>query len=99
MNREEILATLTEHGDELRRHYGVKTLSLFGSAARNEAGKGSDVDLLVEFERPMGYFRLFHLQDFLQRMLGGAEVDLVLRQAIIDDLKDIIDGEAIHVVG
>jgi hypothetical protein len=38
---------------ELRQQYGVKALSLFGPVARDEATSASDVDLLVEFDRPV----------------------------------------------
>jgi predicted nucleotidyltransferase len=50
--------------------FGVKSLALFGSVARDEAGAASDVDLLVEFDRPTGYFGLVRLQLFLQQLLG-----------------------------
>ena len=56
MTRDEIIRILTEHRAELEE-LGVKSLSLFGSAARGETTSGSDVDLLVEFSVPVGLFR------------------------------------------
>lgn len=53
-NRQDILTLLKCHLPELHREFGVKTLGIFGSFARNEAGKNSDLDILVEFERPIG---------------------------------------------
>jgi predicted nucleotidyltransferase len=50
--RDEILLLLREHRSDLER-LGVKSLALFGSAARGEAREDSDVDLLVEFQRPV----------------------------------------------
>ena len=47
MKRDEAVAILTEHLDQLRRDHGVRHLSLFGSVARDEAGPDSDADLLV----------------------------------------------------
>jgi predicted nucleotidyltransferase len=41
---------------------GVRSLDLFGSVARGDAGPGSDVDLLVEFDRPVGLFHFFRVQ-------------------------------------
>jgi uncharacterized protein len=58
MTREGVLRVSREHHDELAG-LGVKSLALFGSSARNEAGVGSDVDLLVEFDRPVGLFAFF----------------------------------------
>ena len=56
MKRDEIICILREHHQELEERYGVASLMLFGSVARDEATKTSDVDLLVEFNRPTGYF-------------------------------------------
>ncbi len=53
MNRDKVLRTLRANETALRRDYYVKSLALFGSVVRNEAGPGSDVDLLVEFDRPI----------------------------------------------
>jgi predicted nucleotidyltransferase len=75
MKRDDVLKILADHHDELRQQFGVKTLALFGSVARNEATETSDVDLLVEFARPVGLFGLFALQDHLTQLLGCA-VDL-----------------------
>jgi len=70
MRREEVERVLTLHEDELR-HAGVRTLSLFGSVVRGEAGPESDVDLLVEFDRPVGLFELVGLQLRLEDWLGA----------------------------
>ena len=50
--------------------YGVKSLALFGSVARGEARPDSDVDLLVEFDRPVGLIGLVALQLRLEELLG-----------------------------
>ncbi|MFN3742892.1 MAG: nucleotidyltransferase family protein [Anaerolineales bacterium] len=56
MKREFILQILKQRQAELTQRFGVKSLFLFGSVARDEASTSSDVDLLVEFNRPVGYF-------------------------------------------
>ncbi len=61
--------TLKQKKAELTNQFGVKSLLLFGSVARNEGTATSDVDLLVEFNRPVGYFGLFALQDYLEKLL------------------------------
>src|SRR5262245_45482591 len=80
MNRGRVIAALREHEPELRAA-GVLSLSIFGSAARGEAGPG-DVDIVVRlgenFSR--GGFDYFgRLEDLEQRLsqLLGCKVDLV----------------------
>jgi uncharacterized protein len=75
MKKDEVLRILRTNEATLRRDYFVKSLALFGSVARDEAGPDSDVDLLVEFARPTGYFGLVRLQLLLEQLLG-CEVDL-----------------------
>jgi predicted nucleotidyltransferase len=50
MKRDEVLTILATHREQLEK-LGVKSLSLFGSVARDEARFDSDVDLLVEFSK------------------------------------------------
>lgn len=97
MTRDEILQTLSKHRDELRRDYGVRSLALFGSAARNKTGSQSDVDILVEFDKPIGLFQFIRAKQHLEDLLGVEEVDLVLRSAVIPELQEDIYGEAIDV--
>jgi hypothetical protein len=70
MNRKQVLRILKEHSAEIAGQYGVKSLALFGSVARDQASPASDVDLLVEFDRPVGLFGLFALQEYLENLLG-----------------------------
>jgi uncharacterized protein len=96
MDRQTITATLRTHEAELHRRR-VASLALFGSAARGEAGPGSDLDLLVEFDRTVSLFEIFDLQYWLEEVLGVAKVDLVQKTALHPALKANILAEAIHV--
>jgi predicted nucleotidyltransferase len=96
MKRDEVLRTLRANMDPLRRDYFVKTLALFGSVARDEAGPKSDVDLLVEFGRPTGYFGLVRLQIRLQQLLG-CMVDLGTAGSLRPSMRQRVDKEAIRV--
>jgi predicted nucleotidyltransferase len=74
---------------------GVKRVRLFGSYSRDAARADSDVDLLVDLERPMG-LRFFTLQDEITRRLG-LKVDLVTEAALAADvrltaLRDAVDA-------
>jgi hypothetical protein len=69
MDLETVLTTLRRHEAELRCH-GVRHLDVFGSVARGQAGPTSDIDVLVEFDRPVGLFAVARLQALLERLLG-----------------------------
>ena len=75
---------------------GVKSLALFGSAAREEARPDSDVDLLVEFSRPVGLFEFVRLKLVLEEILE-CRVDLVTPDALRESIKAEILIEAIDV--
>jgi predicted nucleotidyltransferase len=94
MRREEILAVLREHREELRR-LGARSIAIFGSAARDEARPDSDVDVLVELEEGIGFFGFAHLQRYLQEILGSP-VDLVTPDALKRQMRDEILAEAIR---
>ena len=97
MKRDEVLGVLSEHQEELRRKYRVKSLALFGSVARNEATNASDVDLLVEFDGRVGLFHVVGTELFIKQLLDVERVDLVVRTAVLDELKEAIYREAIDV--
>jgi predicted nucleotidyltransferase len=96
MSRDDVLTTLHEHDRELREKYGVQSLSLFGSVARDEARSDSDVALLVEFNRPVGLFGLVALQKRLERLFG-CKVDLGTPNSLRPGLREKVLQEAIHV--
>jgi hypothetical protein len=94
--RDQVLETLRDNLRDLREKYGVRSLTLFGSLARGEATDTSDVDLLVEFERPTGYFGLVRLQIFLQELLGR-EVDLATPASLRPEMRRRVEEEAVLV--
>ncbi|MDX9990617.1 MAG: nucleotidyltransferase family protein [Anaerolineales bacterium] len=96
MKRNEVLSILHKHEDELREKYGVESLALFGSMARDEACPDSDVDLLVKFNRPVGLFGLIALQQHLESLLG-CKVDLGTPRSLRPDMKEQVLQEAVHV--
>jgi predicted nucleotidyltransferase len=93
MNSKVVSARLREHRADLER-LGVKSLALFGSAARGEARQDSDVDLLVEFSRPVGLFHFMEVKEFLEEVLGR-RVDLVTPDALKPQLREAILEEAV----
>jgi len=96
MERESVLMVLSKNR-RLLRDYGVREIHLFGSVARGEAGSGSDVDLLVEFEPSahIGMFEFSRLRRELSLLLG-CDVDLATPGALHKRMKENILREAIR---
>jgi hypothetical protein len=94
MKRDEVLAILTAHREQLQ-NLGVTSLNLFGSVARDEADANSDVDFLVEFNRPGGLFQLLQVQYYLEDILGCA-VDLGTQEALKEHLREPVVKDLIR---
>ncbi len=77
----EIEAILRERRDELAIDYGITEIGIFGSCIRGETSSGSDIDILVSFNRPVGFFKFLELEERLSEWLN-AKVDLVTRAAL-----------------
>jgi predicted nucleotidyltransferase len=77
---EEIKKILSEHKEEIRERYGIVIIGVFGSYARGEEEEGSDIDILVEIERPIG-LKFFEFWDHLEGIVG-LRVDVVTYDAI-----------------
>jgi uncharacterized protein len=75
---DEIIDTLRRAEPDLKRRYPIRSLGIFGSYVRGEQTDASDLDILVEFEEPIGFFGFFELQEELSRTTG-LRVDLVSR--------------------
>jgi hypothetical protein len=93
MSRTDILVRLAALRPWLTAE-GVTRVRLFGSHARDQAGSDSDVDLIADFDRPLG-LRQFSLQDEIAARLG-LKVELVTEAALAPDirytaLKDAVD--------
>lgn len=93
---EEIKRVLLGHKAELRRRFKVKTIGVFGSYVRGEQKRGSDVDVLVEFEEPVGLFEFMRLEFFLSDLLG-VKVDLVSKKALKPVIGEYIKREVVYV--
>jgi len=97
MKQDIILKKLAEHRDELESRFGVASLSLFGSVARDEAAAESDVDILVTFVQTPGIFGFLELKEYLEHLLQ-CSVDLVTRNALKKQFREQILREALHAV-
>jgi uncharacterized protein len=91
----DIRHALTGRNDQLA-DLGVVSLAVFGSIARNEAGPGSDVDILVEFRGAATLARFMDLNCLLEELLGR-RVDLITRKSLRDRLRSVVEKDAIRV--
>ena len=72
---------LRQHLPDLRERHGVTSLGLFGSYVRGEQVEDSDLDVLVEFDRPIGLFGLMATERYISELLD-VNVDLVMKQSL-----------------
>ncbi|MCL5666493.1 MAG: nucleotidyltransferase family protein [Patescibacteria group bacterium] len=94
MELEEVKRRITP----ILNRYGVKRAAVFGSVARGEAGRDSDVDLLIELDEPLGLFKLAQLNYVLEDVLQK-KVDLVKTENIKPSFKDNILKDAVYIYG
>ena len=97
MTGSEVHKTIAAELDRLRREYSVERIGLFGSYASGDQKEDSDVDILVDFARPVGFFRFVNLRDYLSERLG-TRVDLVTPNALKPDFRKHV-METVQYVG
>jgi uncharacterized protein len=95
LSQEDVITKLSTQQQELKSFH-VKALFLFGSVARNEANINSDVDLLVEFEKPVGLFTFARTQRYLENLFNCA-IDLGISDSLQPYLRDQVLGDAVRV--
>jgi hypothetical protein len=83
-----------DHVREISRRHGVARVRVFGSAARGEAGPGSDLDLLVAFEPGRGFRDLMDLCEEVEAALGR-KVDVVVEDGLSPYIRDRVLREAV----
>ena len=95
LSRKKIIEILRQYKKEFAEQYGILTIGVFGSAARDEAGESSDVDIVVRIDQP-DLFMLVGIKHDLEERLQRP-VDLVTyRERMNHFLKKRIDSEAVY---
>lgn len=92
----EIKEILTRHKKEFKEKYKVKEIGIFGSYIRGEQKEKSDLDILVEFEEAIGFFKFLELEEYLEKLLG-TKVDLVSKKALKPRIGEYILKEVIMI--
>ncbi len=87
-NKNEILIKLKNLKPILQKEFAVKEIGLFGSYSDDSYTQNSDIDLLIELERPIGW-KFFSLELFLEDKLGR-KIDLVTQNALKEQIRETI---------
>jgi predicted nucleotidyltransferase len=94
---DELLSVLKACRKGVSERFGVVDLAVFGSYVKGNQTRRSDIDILVELDKPHKTFdNYMELKFFLTRAIGG-KVDLVLKDSLREELKARVFNEAIHV--
>ena len=96
LTKKKIIDFLEAEMPFLMEAYNVNTIGLFGSYAREEQTETSDLDLLIEFTKPISYFTLFKLEDYISDKLG-IKVEIVTPDGLKELIKPIIMREVLYV--
>ena len=100
--REYYMDMLKQHADEVQARFGITSMRMFGSVARNEHSDGSDVDLFVTM--PPQFYNYIAASQYLQGLLG-CNVDLIrshknlrpfFKKQIEEDGVDVFTAGAGH---
>lgn len=91
----EILLVLEQLKPELSQWFHVQTIGLFGSIVRDDFSPSSDIDIIVDFNRPMG-IEFIDLAQYIEQRLHK-KVDLVSRRGVRDNYFKAIEQEIVYV--
>jgi predicted nucleotidyltransferase len=90
LDRRAVIEAVKGQMEFLRTDYHVKSLALFGSVAKGVSTQSSDVDMLVEFSQPIGFFKFIELENLLSHLIER-KVDLVTKAALKPLMRDEVE--------
>ncbi len=90
-----IIIGIKNHKSEIEKDFNVKEIGVFGSYIRGEERLDSDVDILVDFEKPIDLFRFLDLEEMLSK-LCNKKVDLVSKKSLKPFIGEQILKEVIY---
>jgi|WetSurMetagenome_2_1015567.scaffolds.fasta_scaffold268326_2 uncharacterized protein len=96
ITKDQILQILTESRSEWQIQFEVKSLGLFGSAARNELKETSDIDVLVTFQNATTFKRYLGLKRYLEHLLNKP-VDLITESGLKPRARSYVEKDLIRV--
>lgn len=89
------IVLINQNLEELKIKFGVKKIAIFGSTARGDNTEKSDIDIIVQLNKPIGFFTFIELENYLQKMLGK-KVDLTTKNSLKPAVRKSILKEAIY---
>lgn len=89
MRKKHPLRILEQEKENIKKIYPIQRIGIFGSLARGEETKRSDVDVLVEFTKPVSFFEFLHLRYELERLFSR-RVDMVTKKALKPAIREEI---------
>jgi predicted nucleotidyltransferase len=92
----EILDQLRGMRHELRERYHIRSIGIFGSYSRKHQTEQSDLDLVVEFDQPIGMMAFVHLKNMISDRLN-IKVDLVTPDGLHPLIRDQVMHEVVYV--
>lgn len=95
LTQSDILSKLKEIKPTLHKEYSVREIGLFGSFSDENYSEQSDIDLLVELEKPIGW-KFFSLESYLQNIFNR-KIDIVTKNALKEQIKEQILQQVIYV--
>lgn len=95
LNKENIIEKIKELKPFLYQEYRVKEVGLFGSYSQNLQNDSSDIDLVIDLEKPIGW-KIFTLEIFLEEIFNR-KIDLVTKSALKEQLRDKILNQVVYV--
>ena len=96
MERDEAMRRLQQHEADLKR-LGVEHLYMFGSTARGEANRDSDVDLFFDYQKgKLGVYELMDVKEYATSILGR-KTDIMTRDSLHRSLREAIEATAVRV--
>lgn len=93
---ERIKKEIRNNIQHLKDEYKVKAIGVFGSCVREDQKKGSDVDILIEFEEPISLLEFIAIERQLGKILGK-KVDLVMKTALKPRIGKHILNEVVYI--
>ena len=90
------IQTIHQYIPELKSKYSINSIGFFGSYVRNEQLETSDIDILVDFEKPIGLFAFIELEIKLSEYLG-IKVDLVSKGSLQGRIGQAILSEVVYI--
>jgi predicted nucleotidyltransferase len=92
----EIMVLLQDMMNNLHTQYHVRKIGIFGSYSKEKQTDKSDIDIVVEFDQPIGMMAFVHLRNLLSDRLG-LEVDLVTPDGLHPLIRDQVLKEVVYV--